>query len=124
MRAILFVGIGSFIGGVARYLLTRLISNGFGAAFPYGTLFVNLLGCYLIGLFYGFGTRNHLLDIEWRLFLTVGICGGFTTFSSFAMENLTLLRENNLTSFCLYTGISVFSGLFATWLGDASVRLL
>lgn len=123
MKTVLLIGTGSFIGGIARYLVSKGISGWLGAAFPFGTFVVNIVGCYLIGLFYGIGVRGHILDPAWRLFLTAGICGGFTTFSAFSNENLALLREGNWLYFALYASLSVFAGLLATWLGDATVRL-
>lgn len=123
MRIALIIGAGSFIGGIARYLVSRGVSGWLGAAFPFGTLAVNIAGCYLIGVFYGLGTRGHIFDPALRLFLTTGICGGFTTFSTFSNENFALLQEGNVWYFALYTSLSILVGLIATWLGDATIRI-
>ena len=77
MRILLLIGTGSFIGGIFRYLLSQLLQSKFLSAFPFGTLGVNITGCFLIGLVFGLSDRGNLTQ-EWRLFLATGICGGFT----------------------------------------------
>lgn len=122
IKLILAIGTGSFIGGVSRYLLSRYIQNNIWTSFPLGTLIVNLTGCFLIGLFYGLADRGNLASVEWRMFLTVGFCGGFTTFSTFANENMAMLRDGNFLYFALYTSFSVFLGLLATYLGNLLIK--
>jgi CrcB protein len=124
LKTIFVVGAGSFMGGVARYLTTRLVQNSLVSTFPFGTMVVNLLGCLLIGLIFGISERTNLINDEWRLFLTVGFCGGFTTFSAFANENVVLLRDGNFYFFALYTGLSVFLGLIAVFIGHALTKLI
>jgi len=123
-KLILIVGTGGFIGSVARFLGSRYITENFLSSFPFGTMTVNIIGCFLIGVFYGMSERGTLMSEEWRIFLTVGFCGGFTTFSSFASENLTLLRDGAFLYFLLYTGLSVFLGLAATFLGNALTKII
>ncbi len=123
-KLILLVGAGGFIGSVARFLGSRYITENFLSSFPFGTMTVNIIGCFLIGVFYGMSERGSLMSEEWRVFLTVGFCGGFTTFSSFASENLTLLRDGAFVYFLLYTGLSVFLGLAATFLGNALTKII
>jgi CrcB protein len=123
LKTLLYIGFGSFLGGIARYLLSRVVQNSVASAFPYGTMAVNLLGCLLIGLFFGLSERTNLINDEWRIFLTVGFCGGFTTFSTFANENMTLLRDGNFLYFSLYTGLSVFLGLVAVFIGNALTKI-
>ena len=123
-RLILIIGTGSFIGGVSRFLTSRFIQNHAASAFPFGTFIVNVLGCFLIGLFYGLSERGNLLNAEWRMFLTVGFCGGFTTFSTFANENVALLKESEFFYFALYAGLSLFIGLLATYLGNLITKIL
>jgi CrcB protein len=123
-KLILLVGTGGFIGSVARFLGSKYITEHYLSSFPFGTMTVNIIGCFLIGLFYGMSERGALMNEEWRIFLTVGFCGGFTTFSSFASENLTLLRDGAFLYFLLYTGLSVFLGLTATFLGNALTKLI
>ena len=124
LKTLLIIGSGSFIGGVARYLTSRMVQNSFASSFPFGTMVVNLLGCFLIGLIFGFSERTSLINDEWKIFLTVGFCGGFTTFSAFANENVVLLRDGNFFYFTVYTGLSVFLGLAAVFLGNALTKLL
>ena len=123
-KLILLVGAGGFIGSVARFLGSRYITENFLSSFPFGTMTVNITGCFLIGIFYGMSEKGALMNEEWRIFLTVGFCGGFTTFSSFASENLTLLRDGAFGYFLLYTGLSVFLGLAATFIGNALTKLI
>jgi CrcB protein len=123
LKTLFIIGSGSFFGGIARYLTSRMVQNSIVSAFPYGTMVVNLLGCLLIGLIFGISERTNLINDEWRIFLTVGFCGGFTTFSAFANENVTLLRDGNFLYFALYTGLSVFLGLVAVFFGNALTKL-
>ena len=116
IRNILAVGAGSFIGGVARYLVS-LAMKGIGKGFPWATLTVNLLGCLLIGLLWGFLSRNASESTSWGLFLTVGLCGGFTTFSTFSKEALTMLQAGQIGGFATYIIISVLAGIALAALG-------
>jgi fluoride exporter len=121
IKLILIAGTGGFIGTVSRFLASRYFQNLFLTSFPFGTFIVNITGCLLIGIFYGLAEKGSILSPEWRMFLTVGFCGGFTTFSTFAGENIALLKDGNFFYFALYTGLSVFLGLMATYLGNAFV---
>ena len=121
IKIILIAGTGGFFGTVARFLSSRYIQNLFLGTFPWGTFMVNMAGCLLIGIFYGLSEKGNLMTPEWRMFLTVGFCGGFTTFSTFAGENLALLKDGNFFYFALYTGLSVFLGLLATYLGNSFI---
>ena len=117
IKTLLLVGTGGFLGSVSRFLASRMMQNNFPSAFPAGTFFVNITGCFLIGIIYGLSERNSLFSAGWKMFLTVGFCGGFTTFSTFANENLAMLRDGDFFHFLLYTGLSVFLGIGATLLG-------
>ena len=116
IRNILAVGAGSFIGGVARYLVS-LAMEGIGKGFPWATLTVNLLGCLLIGLLWGLLSRNATESTSWGLFLTVGLCGGFTTFSTFSKEALTMLQAGQIGGFSTYVVVSVLAGIALAALG-------
>lgn len=111
---IMFVGAGGFLGSVSRFLVSRYVQQAFLSAFPLGTFIVNITGCLLIGILFGIFERSGEVSPEWRMFLVVGFCGGFTTFSSFTLENITLLRDGDYFYFFLYTGLSVILGLAAT----------
>jgi CrcB protein len=116
------VGVGGMLGSVARYL-AQLAALRLGAsAFPAGTLAVNVLGSFLIGLVYGWSGKAGDPAPAWRLFLTTGFCGGFTTFSAFSLESITLLRAGNLSYALLYIGVSVLSGLGACLAGLLATR--
>ena len=80
-------------------------------------LLVNITGCFIIGLIYGLSEKGEIITPEWRLFLATGICGGFTTFSTFTFESINLLRSSEYFYASTYAGISVFAGLLATYLG-------
>ena len=112
----IFVGCGSFIGGTARYLISvamKTMSKGF----PWGTIVVNLVGCLLIGLLWGFFSRNESENSTWVLFMTVGICGGFTTFSTFSKEALMMLQAGNCLGLLANICISVIAGVALTAAG-------
>ena len=117
IKTLLLIGTGGFLGSISRFMASRFMQNNFPSAFPFGTVFVNITGCFLIGLIYGFSERSSLLTSEWKMFLAVGFCGGFTTFSTFANENLALLRDGDFFHFLIYTILSVFLGIAATFLG-------
>ncbi len=116
MRIVLFIGIGSFIGGILRYLLSQLIQTRVLTVFPYGTLTVNIIGCFLIGVVFGIAERSGLSN-EWRLFLATGVLGGFTTFSAFSYESISMIRDGQAGPALLYIASSVVLGLLATWAG-------
>lgn len=122
-RILLIIGAGGFLGSVSRYLLSRYVQQAVLSPFPYGTFWVNIAGCFLIGLFYGLSERSGLMSDDLRLFLTVGFCGGFTTFSTFANENLTFLRDGAFLYFAAYTSLSVFLGLAAVYFGNLATKL-
>jgi CrcB protein len=117
IKTLLLIGSGGFLGSISRFLASRFMQNNFTSTFPIGTFVVNITGCLLIGLIYGFSERSSLLTPGWKMFLAVGFCGGFTTFSTFANENLALLRDGDFFHFMLYTGLSVFLGIAATFSG-------
>ena len=116
IRNIIAVGAGSFIGGITRYLVS-LAMKGISKGFPWATLLVNLLGCLIIGLLWGFLSRNASESTSWGLFLTVGLCGGFTTFSTFSKEALTMLQTGQIWGFASYIALSILAGIALVALG-------
>ncbi len=121
-KTIIFIGIGSFIGGVLRFLLSQAIQSRVEGGFPFGTLAVNVIGCFLIGIVFGLYEKGLVTD-QARLFLATGILGGFTTFSAFSNESVALLRSGQPAQALLYVGASVVAGLTATYIGLQTHRL-
>ena len=124
IKNLLLIGAGGFIGSVARYLLSRLNTHVEWLSIPVGTLLVNVLGSLLIGFLIGISEKSPIMTFELRMFLMVGLCGGFTTFSSFTGENLMLMRNGQFLPLFLYTGLSILLGFTAVYLGYISTRLL
>ena len=116
MKIIFAIGLGSFIGGIGRYLLSIFIQNKTSLSFPFGTLVVNILGCFLIGIVYGMVQKGTIPE-EWRLFFATGILGGFTTFSAFSYETVFLIRNVQYINAALYISLSILLGLLATFVG-------
>ena len=122
MQAILLIFIGGGIGSLLRYGLSRFVAGMVISAFPYGTFIVNMIGCFLIGFIVFYTERYGSQAQPWRLFLVTGLCGGFTTFSSFSLENSQLITDHRVFLFLLYAGGSVLLGLLATYFGILAAR--
>ncbi|MBN2774149.1 MAG: fluoride efflux transporter CrcB [Prolixibacteraceae bacterium] len=122
LRTILIVGTGGFIGSALRYIIHVIVEKGMSSTFPWATFIANILGCFIIGIVYAISEKGNLMNPEWRVFLTVGFCGGFTTFSSFAYNNLNLLKDNSLLYLLLNAGGSLFLGILAVYIGIVLVR--
>lgn len=122
-KTLLCIGMGSFVGGVLRYLITRFMQNSILHSLPFGTFLVNLLGCFAIGLFYGLFERGNLMNVHLRMFLTVGFCGGFTTFSTFMNENYQLMKADNIYYLMLYVSFSLLGGMIMLFLGQSLTKL-
>ncbi len=121
IQSLLCIGAGSCVGGMARYLLSQAIDSRFSGHFPLGTLAVNVLGCFAIGLIGAAFGRMGGSD-GWRLFLTVGFCGGFTTFSTFINENHALLSAGQMVASAAYAAASLTLGLMALYAAHSLVR--
>lgn len=121
IRNILIVGTGSFLGGAARYAISLLMKN-LSKGFPMATLAANLTGCLLIGILWGCFCRNSNDGSSWALFMTVGFCGGFTTFSTFSKEALMMLQAGNFWNFVGYVAMSVIAGIALVALGYYLVK--
>lgn len=118
------VAAGGALGSVLRWLVIVTAGARYGAAFPWGTLAVNLAGSYLIGVVAELALGPVSVSPALRLFLATGICGGFTTFSSFTLDALVLTRDGNPGVAALYVGGSVALGLVALYLGVVTARLV
>ena len=121
---VFMVGIGGFIGAIFRYLAAGLIhklSNNY--YFPYGTLGVNLLGAFLIGLLGGYADNLEMFSPKVRLFLFIGLLGGFTTFSTFGYETIALIRDREIIAAFANVGLHVLLGLFLVYLGYSLATL-
>ena len=118
MKIILAIGSGSFIGGVLRYVLAQFIQTKHTTSFPFGTLTVNIVGCLLIGIVVGLADKGNVTQ-SWKLFLATGVLGGFTTFSAFSNETITLIRAGQVGYAVTYIFSSVALGLLATFVGMA-----
>jgi fluoride exporter len=124
LRNILIVGLGGFVGSVARFKLSGFLLHRSEAwNFPLSTLVVNLIGCFAIGILAALVEHHDLLSSGTRLFLFTGLLGGFTTFSAFAYEDFFLIRRGFFDLAALYAGISVAGGLFAVAIGFKLVDL-
>ncbi|MBO7305320.1 MAG: fluoride efflux transporter CrcB [Bacteroidales bacterium] len=124
ISSLLIVGVGSFIGGAIRYLLSLFMKNLCGQGFPWGTLSVNLLGCFLFGIVFAIFSKSSSTDSTLYLLLTTGICGGFTTFSTFANESIQMLQHGNIFGFIAYVATSVIAGLALIALGYWIVKAI
>lgn len=111
LKNFLLVGAGGFLGSVARYGVSLLCSRWLPKSFPYGTFAVNMAGCFIIGLLAGYVTYKENLSGGMWLLLATGFCGGFTTFSSFALENNWLLQDKMNITAMIYIALSLLFGL-------------
>jgi CrcB protein len=124
IKNLLFIGLGGSLGSIARYLCQRWFNETYPHPFPWGTFVVNITGCFLIGLIYAASEKTSVLSPQTRLFLITGFCGGFTTFSTFAFENMTLLRSGDNIYFIIYALLSVVLGIAGVFAGVAIMKLL
>lgn len=124
LKSIIIAGTGGFIGTVLRFLVSRYFHENTFSLFPWGTFTVNIFGSLLIGIFYGMSERGNLLSPDIRIFLTVGICGGFTTFSSLSNDAFILLQDKEWLKLSLYASLSFFLGLVAVYLGRTLIRTI
>jgi CrcB protein len=123
-KQLIFIAVGSAFGGVLRFLISKWMNAAVASPFPYGTLAVNLTGCFLIGLFYGIALKHPSTSPSVMLFLTTGFCGGFTTFSAFSYENLQLLKSGASGLAATYIAVSVIGGMVLTFLGFQIIKSL
>ena len=125
MLNILFVGLGGALGSIARYLVSTWVqTTAKNVNFPFGTLTVNLIGCFVIGFLAQLAEARGVFTSESRAFVFIGILGGFTTFSSFGNETLNLARGGEMLNALTNIGLNVVIGLFAVWLGRTVAYLV
>ena len=124
MKNILLIGFGGFVGSVARYFVSKLNLYWNFLSIPIGTLTVNVLGCFILGFLTGVTEKSAILTVNFRLFLMVGFCGGFTTFSTFANENLMLMHTGQIVSIAIYTALSIILGFLGVYFGYVTSNLL
>jgi CrcB protein len=121
---LLWIGIGAFLGANLRYLLQTWAVGRWGPDFPYGTLIINISGSLILGFFLTVATQRVAVSPEWRAFITVGLLGGFTTFSSFSVETLNLVQMGRWLPAALYLAGNVCLGLLGAYLGVILARAM
>jgi CrcB protein len=125
MSTILWITLGSGLGGLGRYWCSGAVARRYGERFPWGTFFVNVVGSFVIGVFGGFGPDgNGAVDLEARQFVMIGLCGGYTTFSSFSLQTLTLARDRQWSEVWWNVVLSTLACLAAVWAGFAGALAL
>jgi CrcB protein len=124
VKSILIAGVGGFIGTVFRFLISRYFQLSYASVFPWPTFIVNILGCFVIGIVYGLSEKGNFLSSEWRIFLSVGLIGSFTTFSSLSNDAFILLQSREMVRFAIYTSFSFFLGIFAVFIGRTIIKFI
>lgn len=122
IKAMLIAGAGGFVGTCGRYLIGKWSAGMFHGNFPMGTFLVNVIGCFIIGLFFGLLENAKVMTANENILLITGFCGGFTTFSSFADDMYVLSNKGDWTTFILYLAASVIAGVLLVWAGRALIR--
>lgn len=123
LKQIFLAGFGGFVGAALRFLVSRYFQITFSSGFPWATFVINIVGSFLIGLFYGLSEKGNVMSADTKLFLTVGVCGGFTTFSTFSNESLTLLQNKDFLNLSMYVGFSFVLGIIAVYVGRQLVKV-
>ncbi len=124
MQKFLLIGFGGFIGAIARYVISGVPHRFLNGSFPYGTLLVNVLGCFIIGTLMFLVEDRRMIETEARLFIFTGILGSFTTFSTFGFETYALLRESQYVSAIANIGTNLIVGIFAVAAGWIMMKSL
>lgn len=124
MQRLIYIGLAGLAGTLCRYSVSALIARRYGEAFPWGTLFVNLSGCFLAGLLFYLMHERDAVGEPWRTVLMVGFLGGFTTFSSYGLQTFALLREGQFAFAALNVVASNLAGLAMVWAGYSLARLV
>jgi len=124
LKTILIIGLGGFLGSVGRYLISVLFEHRSKDAFPWHTFLANIIGCLILGLIFGYFEKRAAGVTDMKMFLTIGFCGGFTTFSAFTLESLGMLKNVQYGSFFLYSSLSLVLCLLALNLSYIAVSKL
>lgn len=122
LKAILIVGLGGGIGSILRYLASVVSEKYFHSTFPWATFAVNIVGCLLVGMLWGYFAKQQFDDSAVKLLFITGFCGGFTTFSAFALENVKMVQSGNTAGMLVYVLSSILIGLLAVWTGLAITK--
>lgn len=122
IKLMLLAGLGGFFGTCARYLTGLIAHRLFPTPFPLGTMIVNIVGCFIIGLLFGLAEKQHLLSNAWSALLITGFCGGFTTFSTFSDDAWLMIHQRNWCPLLLYVGGSLVLGVLLVWAGRHLVK--
>jgi CrcB protein len=123
LKAILLVSIGGAVGSSMRYVTCLFIQKWVSQLYPWGTFVANMLGCLLIGVLMGYFSKLQLNNNDYKLLLVTGFCGGYTTFSAFALENYNLWQQGNITTAFIYIALSIMGGLLAVFSGFALTKV-
>ncbi|NCC72450.1 MAG: fluoride efflux transporter CrcB [Sphingobacteriia bacterium] len=123
-KSVIIAGIGGFIGTALRFVISRYFQLHYISVFPWSTFLINILGSFLIGIFFGLSEKGNILSPEWRIFLTVGICGGFTTFSSLSNDAFLLMQNREIFRLLIYAGLSFVLGLAAVFTGRLIIKFI
>lgn len=122
-RTLVYVMVGSGIGGAARMLTQEFVQKNYPSFIPVGTLCANIIGSFIIGVIYALAERSRI-SAEIRILLATGFCGGYTTFSSFAFENMKLIQDGEFFKTSLYVLLTLVIGLLAVYLGILFTKLI
>ncbi len=124
IKTLLVIGLGGFIGSIARYSIYHFLAQNYTGDYPWGTFIANMIGCFIIGLIFGLVAQGNALSREVVFFLTVGFCGALTTFSTFSYESFLMFKGGKLFLALIYMGLSYTAGLVLTWIGMSASKVL
>ena len=124
MDRYLIIGLGGFLGAIARYLVGGFVAERFGSIFPFGTLLINLTGSFVLGFFLAAATDRFWMNGALRLFFAIGFLGAYTTFSTFTFESMALIQQRSYLLAFVNVGASALLGLLATYAGIVLGRLI
>jgi fluoride exporter len=124
IKKFLILGSAGFIGTLARYYMQGFVQSSTGSAFPFGTMVVNVSGCFILGFLNELFTERFLIDPQWRIFFTIGFCGAYTTFSTLAFETFSLTERSEFWYATANVFFSILLGLIFLWLGVLLARLI